>query len=101
MVPGRPGDAFWWGATLALFWAALTRPFHLLACLGCLVLLALLIAFLVVATVVALFEWWLVPIGFAVLALVLVREQLRIQRGVAEGGGGPPGNARGRRTTRR
>jgi peptidoglycan/LPS O-acetylase OafA/YrhL len=101
VLPDRPRDAFWWGATLALFWAALTRPWQLLACLGCLVLMALLIALFVVATVVALFEWWLAPIGLAVLALVLVREQLRIERRVARGEGGPPDGGRGKPTTRR
>lgn len=65
---------------LGLGWAALTRPLELLACLGCLLLLAVIISLVAVAAVVSLFEWWLVPIGLVVLVVILVREQLKIER---------------------
>ncbi len=89
----RYGTGYWFlqGLQIGLIWAIFTKPLELLACLGCLLLLLIIIVVLVVGTIVSLLEWWLVPVGLAVLALVLIREQLRIERGLSGRGGEAPG----------
>lgn len=92
------GSYFRMGVQLGLIWAIFTKPLDLP---GCLLLLLLIIVVLVVGTLVALFEWWLVPAGLVVLAVVLIREQRRIEQGLSGNNGKASGQRKGRQPTRR
>lgn len=78
------GSYFRMGVQLSLIWAIFTKPLDLL---GCLLLLLIIIVGLVVAAIVSLLEWWLVPVSLVVLAVVLIREQRRMEQGLSGNNG--------------